>query len=92
MLNVTQRFKNFVERYAPNSDPKARGVLYNIRSKIAHGSGLLDIDEAVWDWSSRARFLVELDAQDELALAARDVGVNWVLERSPRDGNGFRIG
>ncbi len=84
VLKVTQRFKNFVERYAPNSDPGARGVLYGIRSKIAHGSGLMSLDEAVWDRSSRSRFLEELDAQDELARAARDVQVNWLLERTSR--------
>jgi hypothetical protein len=83
VLKVTQRFKDFVERYAPNSDPGARGVLYGIRSNIAHGSGLMSLDEAVWDRSLRSRYLEELDAQDELARAARDVQVNWLLEKSP---------
>jgi hypothetical protein len=85
VLKVTKRFKDFVERYAPNSDPKARGVLYAIRSKIAHGSGLMSIDEAVWDFSRAARYLAELDAQGALAHAAMDVGVNWLLEKSQKD-------
>jgi hypothetical protein len=43
----------------------------------------MSLDEAVWDRSLRSRYLEELDAQDELARAARDVQVNWLLEKSP---------
>lgn len=46
----TQRFQDFVERYAPSSDQTERNKkwLYHTRSDLAHGRYLLHLDEAPW--------------------------------------------
>jgi hypothetical protein len=77
----TQRFQNFVESYAPASDPeeKNRKRLYRIRSDLAHGRDLLRFDSAPWDWSLNTTSETEREALDQLFRIVRRVIVNWLL-------------
>jgi hypothetical protein len=77
----TQRFQNFVESYAPASDPeeKNRKRLYRIRSDLAHGCDLLRFDSAPWDWSLNTTSETEREAFDQLFRIVRKVIVNWLL-------------
>ncbi len=43
---ITRRFKNFVQKYLmiPNPIPQEVGIIYQVRSKLVHGSLLFDAD------------------------------------------------
>jgi hypothetical protein len=79
----TQRFQDFVEAYAPASDPeeKNRKWLYRIRSDLAHGRDLLRFDSAPWDWSLNTTSETEREALDQLFRIVRKVIVNWLLSK-----------
>lgn len=79
----TQRFQNFVEAYAPTSEPEERNRkwLYKIRSDLAHGRDLLRLDSAPWDWSLNTTSVTEREALYELFRIVRSVIVNWLRSR-----------
>ncbi len=81
----TQRFQDFVERYAPSSDQSERNKkwLYNIRSGLSHGRYLLHVDETPWDWSLNTTYLKQQDAYSQLSQLVQQVIVNWLVEQSP---------
>lgn len=58
-------------------------LVYDIRSKLAHGSGLLQLDEAPWDFTVQSTWLEEQDARMELSAMAHDVLVSWLKIRVP---------
>jgi hypothetical protein len=80
---VTRRFRDFVDRFAPPEDSEGitRGRLYAIRSDLAHGRVLFDLDEAA-PWS-RLRLtpnrLEQDEARDMLARLVKRVIIGWVL-------------
>lgn len=43
-ISISQKFKNFVEKFAPGLEDKDRQILYDLRSNIVHGNRLLEID------------------------------------------------
>lgn len=49
----TARFRNFIERYAPGASlEKRRNEMYELRSDILHGSGLMEMDQdAHFGWT-----------------------------------------
>jgi hypothetical protein len=76
---ATQRFHDFFETYASGASLKrSRKKMYNLRSDILHGSGLMQLDQDSdfgWDppgWNER-----ELD--EELWSLARLAIRNWLL-------------
>ena len=79
----TQRFQDFVETYAPTSDPQGRNKkwLYKIRSDLAHGRDLLRFDSSPWDWSLNTTSMTEREALDDLFSIARKIIVNWLRNR-----------
>ena len=79
----TQRFQDFVETYAPTSDPQERNKkwLYKIRSDLAHGRDLLRFDSSPWDWSLNTTSMNEQEALDQLFRIVRQVVVNWLRSR-----------
>ncbi len=77
VLGVTRAFKEVVERYSPDSDKTMRNRVYDYRSKLTHGSILLQLDEAPWSFGSTFR-AEEDDASRRLVRITRDVMVNWL--------------
>ena len=75
---VIQRFKCFLERYAPDSGQnKQRNEMYGLRSKIAHGSGILLLDNehySGWDSVSES----ELQLQRDLWSVTKIALLNWL--------------
>jgi hypothetical protein len=56
---ATEKFRSFFERYTPDSGLGRRGKMYDLRSKILHGSDLMQLDQGRafgWDppwWNER---------------------------------------
>jgi hypothetical protein len=83
IVGISKSFRDFVEEFAPNSGAKSRMLVYDIRSKLSHGSRLLQLDEAPWDFTVQSTWLEEQDARMELSAMAHDVLVNWLKIRVP---------
>ena len=66
---TTQRFSEFVERFATISSISAsnRGRLYAIRSRLSHGDSLLPSDERIWQTGLTRPWLEEWE----------DIGTAW---------------
>ncbi len=82
--DVTKRFVEFVELYAPESsaDAISRKRLYAIRSDIEHGRVLFDIDEAPWAiLMLTPNWLEQREAFDGLSRLVKRVVVGWLLTR-----------
>jgi hypothetical protein len=83
---ATQRFQDFVEAHtwqgaAENASKK---WLYAIRSRLAHGGDLFQLDEAPWDWSLSTSYLSQREAWTEISNLGRIVLINWLLkDKSP---------
>jgi hypothetical protein len=81
----TRLFREFVERYCSDSgvDEKVVNELYRVRSSLAHGHYLFQLDEAPWSFnmgSMAARL-----SEDEIyrsALIVAKIGLrNWLLSQ-----------
>jgi hypothetical protein len=73
----TDRFRDFIERYAPGSKPETRMKMYALRSDILHGSGLMERDkDADFGWAPPEK--VEGDLLDELWSLTRTAIRNWI--------------
>jgi hypothetical protein len=81
----TRLFREFVERYCPKSgvDEKVVNELYRVRSALAHGHYLFQLDEAPWSFNMGA--MVARLSEDEIyrsAIAVAKTGVrNWLLSQ-----------
>jgi hypothetical protein len=79
----TERFRDFLERYAPGASLKARrGEMYDLRSGILHGSELITMDEDCafgWDPS----WWNEQELQQELWTLTRTAVRNWLRDPPP---------
>jgi len=53
--------------------------LYALRSKLAHGRGLLQLDERPWAFSFNTSALQERESWTELYNVVREVLINWLL-------------
>jgi hypothetical protein len=74
---ATQRFKNFIEAYAPGADLTSRSEMYDLRSGILHGSKLIEIDYALafgWD----PPWLKQRDLVWALSTITRTALRNWL--------------
>lgn len=84
IYRITADFKQFVEEWFPDAArfPSALGLLYNTRSSIVHGSGILLNDSHPW-----IHFMAHKQASDEngiyeLAyLLTKKVLYNWLYGR-----------
>jgi len=80
---TTKRFTDFLRQYIPGIDshPKVRGRLYDVRSKIVHGTELFEMDSEPW------RHILNIKGDDEMQLyrdASQLVRVaiyNWLWSR-----------
>jgi hypothetical protein len=80
MVGVSRSFRDFVERFSPQSNHKMRQTIYTLRSQISHGSMLLAIDDTPWAFG--ATFNADhSQAMDDLYRIVRDVMVNWLLDQ-----------
>lgn len=82
--NVTKRFREFVERYVPKApaDEMSKERLYGIRSQLAHGKVLFDIDEAPWALLMLTpNWLEQREAFDALSRLVKRVVVGWLRSR-----------
>jgi hypothetical protein len=79
----TKLFREFVERYAADSgvDKKVVNELYSVRSALAHGHFLFQLDEA--PWSSSMGAMAARIGEDEIyrsAITVAKTGLrNWLL-------------
>jgi hypothetical protein len=55
--------------------------LYALRSKLAHGGGLLQLDERPWAFSFNTSALEERESWTELYNVVKEVLINWLLGR-----------
>jgi hypothetical protein len=81
----TRLFREFVERYCSDSgvEEKVVNELYRVRSALAHGHYLFQIDEAPWSFNMGA--MVASLNEDEIyrsAIAVAKTGLrNWLLSQ-----------
>jgi hypothetical protein len=81
----TRHFREFVERYCSDSgvEEKVVNELYRVRSALAHGHYLFQIDEAPWSFNMGA--MVASLSEDEIyrsAIAVAKTGLrNWLLSQ-----------
>ena len=81
-LRPTERFRTFIEQYAPGASlENRRREMYALRSDILHGSGLMEMDQdAHFGWAPPEQN--EKDLMDELSGVTRIAMRNW-LENPP---------
>lgn len=78
----TERFRDFLERYAPGASLEVRREMYDLRSGILHGSELITMDEDCafgWDppwWNER-------ELQEELWRLTSTAVRNWLRDSPP---------
>jgi hypothetical protein len=79
---ATRRFKEFLKTHAGEPEfKKQRDKMYNIRSKIAHGSDLLILDREYysgWDPVSQS----ELQMQWQLQSVTKAAMISWLRSKS----------
>jgi hypothetical protein len=82
--STTERFRAIIEKHAPGAALKSRRTkMYTLRSRILHGSELMQIDEDLafgWDppwWNQR-------EMHDELWRTTRLVLRNWLRDPSEK--------
>jgi hypothetical protein len=82
-LRPTERFRSFIERYAPGASRENRRTqMYDLRSDVLHGSGLFEMDQDTdFGWSPPEQD--EKDLLDELWVLARIAIRNWLKSRPP---------
>jgi hypothetical protein len=82
----TRLFRDFVETHCLSSgvDQKAASALYSVRSSLAHGSYLFQIDEASWSMNLGAIVASdhEIDVAQSALLIAKEGLRNWLLAKS----------
>ena len=81
----TSLFREFVERYGASSgvDTKLVNELYSVRSALAHGHYLFQLDEAPWSFNmgSMAARLSEVEIYRS-AITVAKIGLrNWLLSQ-----------
>ena len=76
----TQLFHDFVEAHTKSETASNRKPLYALRSKLAHGLGLLQLDERPWAFSFNTSALQERESWTELYNVVREVLINWLLK------------
>lgn len=79
-LTPTKRFSTFIERYAPGASlENRRRKMYDLRSDILHGSGLMQMDQdAHFGWTPPEQN--EKDLMDELWGLTRIAMRNWLRQ------------
>jgi len=81
-LRPTKRFSTFIERYAPGASLENRRRMYDLRSDILHGSGLMEMDQdAHFGWAPPEQ--KEKDLMDELWGLTRIAMRNWLKNPPP---------
>jgi hypothetical protein len=77
---ATEKFRSFFERYAPGGPLKERrSKMYALRSKILHGSDLMQLDQGLafgWD----PPWLQQQEMNTELWTLMRIAARNWLRE------------
>jgi hypothetical protein len=77
---ITQRFRDFVERYASETPEEGRRRIYKLRSALVHHGHLLDID-IPGPWGALIpRDIEQRDTYGSARTAARGAIVNWLLD------------
>jgi hypothetical protein len=81
----TKLFREFVERYCADNgvDKKVMNELYSVRSALAHGHYLFQLDEAPWSFNMGAMAArVDEDEIYRSAITVAKTGLrNWLLTR-----------
>jgi hypothetical protein len=82
---TTHLFQEFVEAHTKNETASNRKLLYALRSKLAHGGGLLQLDERPWAFSFTTTDLQERESWTELSTVVREVLINWLLKHGHQE-------
>lgn len=77
---VTERFNTFVNDHAIYAGKSSKKKLYNLRSKLAHGGGLLQIDANPGSFDTSS--IDERSKLDELATVTREVVIGWLFSQN----------
>ncbi len=79
----TDRFRNFIEQYAPGASQYGRRTeMYGLRSDILHGSGLMEMDrDTDFGWAPPEQREKEL--MDELWALTSSAVRNWLKSQLP---------
>ncbi len=79
----TDRFRNFIEQYAPGASQYGRRTeMYGLRSDILHGSGLMEMDrDTGFGWAPPEQR--EKDLMDELWALTSSAVRNWLKSQLP---------
>jgi hypothetical protein len=78
---ATQRFKNFIETYAPGVGQASRKKIYDLRSDIVHGSELIELDNALaFGWDPLP--LKQGNLLEDLSMITRVAMRNWLKSKS----------
>jgi hypothetical protein len=82
---ATEKFRAFFERYAPDAGLEdRRSKMYGLRSKILHGSDLMQLDQdRAFGWDPP--WMNEREMNQELWNLTRIAARNW-LRKPPADG------
>jgi hypothetical protein len=82
----TKLFQDFIEKHCPASevDKKILSQLYSVRSALAHGHYLFQLDEAPWAFSLAATVASfhEQDISRSAITVAKEDLRNWLLSQS----------
>lgn len=76
-IRISQKFTDFLHKYAISEDQAFAKDLYNIRSRIIHGNRLLIADIRMWDFAID-KFAEDDKIQQLLRLSKRAI-INWLL-------------
>jgi hypothetical protein len=82
---ATSAFQDLVERYAPNTKRKMRTRMYDLRSRVVHGNGLLLDDEDTLSWDLNPRRAAEQDLTDEAKRIVRFVLLGWLIDHAQEE-------
>lgn len=82
-LNVEKKFHDFFETYAPDSGlKKQREDMYDMRSKIVHGSELMRLDQIMPFLVMDPRFDQQLELNRELWRLMQTAARNWLKQQA----------
>jgi hypothetical protein len=80
---ATARFRDFINRHARGASLEKRNKMYELRSDIIHGTGLMESDKAAhFSWAPPEQD--ERDLMDELSTLARVAIRHWLKNPAER--------
>jgi hypothetical protein len=82
----TRQFIAFMDEFVPRQDGETEGerrLLYNLRSRLAHGGTLMERDLRTGFGQFTPTWIEERETSGRAAVLARMAGINWLLADGP---------